>query len=108
MPGLRLHLAQDLADPVRTEGWLDHHNRQPGTRALALDASETAPTRRLLAACRELAPTRQGLARPMRVLPVADNKATRGSAAKAAPSSAEPCNSRHRSWVKGACPSPGG
>jgi ribosome biogenesis GTPase A len=67
-PALKILNKQDLADPVRTGGWLDHYNRQPGTRALALDASETAPTRRLLAACRELAPTRQGLARPMRVL----------------------------------------
>lgn len=67
-PALKILNKQDLADPVRTEGWLAHYNALPGTRALALDASEAAPARRLLAACRELAPSRQGLARPMRVL----------------------------------------
>ncbi|MEI7785584.1 MAG: ribosome biogenesis GTPase YlqF [Betaproteobacteria bacterium] len=67
-PALKILNKQDLADPVRTEGWLAHYNALPGTRALALDASESAPARRLLAACRELAPSRQGLARPMRVL----------------------------------------
>lgn len=67
-PALKILNKQDLADPARTEVWLAYYNALPGTRALALDASEAAPARRLLAACRELAPSRQGLARPMRVL----------------------------------------
>jgi ribosome biogenesis GTPase A len=37
-------------------------------RAIALDAGEAAPARRLIAGCRELAPGRKGLAKPMRVL----------------------------------------
>ena len=67
-PSLKVLNKQDLADPARTTLWLDHYNARPGTRALALDASETAPTQRLLQACNELAPTRGGLVRPMRVL----------------------------------------
>ncbi len=67
-PSLKLLNKQDLADPQRTALWLEHYNARPGTRALPLEASDTAPTQRLLKACHELAPTRRGLDRPMRVL----------------------------------------
>ena len=59
---------QDLADPVRTEAWLAWYNAQPDTRAIALDASDTAPAQRLIKACRELAPNRGGMDKPLRVL----------------------------------------
>ena len=67
-PTLKVLGKQDLADAQRTESWLAHYNAQPATRAIALDAGETAPARRLIAGCRELAPGRVGLAKPMRVL----------------------------------------
>lgn len=67
-PALKILNKQDLADPHRTEDWLAHYNALADTRALALDAGQVAPARRLIAACRELAPTRKGLSRPMRVL----------------------------------------
>ena len=67
-PTLEILDKPDLADPARTPAGLDWYNARPGTRAIALDASERAPARRLLAACQELAPERRGLARPMRVL----------------------------------------
>ena len=54
-PTLKILNKQDLADPARTPAWLDWYNARPGTRAIALDASERAPARRRLA-------------RPMRVL----------------------------------------
>jgi len=59
---------QDLADPERTQAWLAWYGAQPDTRAIALDASDRAPARRLIEACRQLAPSRRGMARPMRVL----------------------------------------
>jgi ribosome biogenesis GTPase A len=59
---------QDVADPDRTAAWLAWYNAQPGTQALALDASDTAPAQRLIKACRELAPHRGGMAKPLRVL----------------------------------------
>ncbi len=59
---------QDLADAARTPLWLDWYNAQSDTRAIALDASEPAPTRRLIEACKLLAPNRGGMAKPMRVL----------------------------------------
>ena len=67
-PGLKVLNKQDLADPDRTSRWLAHYNAQPATRAISLDASQTAPARQLVDACHELAPQRGGLAKPMRVL----------------------------------------
>ncbi len=67
-PALKILNKQDLADPVRTALWLAHYERQKQTRALALDAGQSAPARALVAACRQLAPARGGLSRPMRVL----------------------------------------
>jgi ribosome biogenesis GTPase A len=59
---------QDMADPARTQLWLDWYNAQEGTRAISLDASDKAPAQRLIKACRELAPNRGGMDKPLRVL----------------------------------------
>ena len=59
---------QDIADPARTDLWLDWWRAQEGTQAIALDAGEAAPAQRLVKACRELAPNRGGMAKPLRVL----------------------------------------
>jgi ribosome biogenesis GTPase A len=67
-PGLKVLNKQDLADPARTALWLAHYNAQPATRAIGLDASQTAPARQLIEACRQLAPQRGSMAKPMRVL----------------------------------------
>jgi ribosome biogenesis GTPase A len=67
-PRLKLLNKQDLADPAGTTAWLAWYNAQPDTRALALDASDTAPAQRLVEACRALAPHRGGMAKPLRVL----------------------------------------
>ena len=67
-PKLKVLNKQDLADPVRTQQWLDWYNAQPDTRAIPLDASEKAPAQRLITACRALAPHRNGMDKPLRVL----------------------------------------
>ncbi|MGM9513555.1 ribosome biogenesis GTPase YlqF [Roseateles sp. DB2] len=67
-PSLKLLNKQDLADPARTQLWLDHYNAQPGTRAMPLDAGNKAPAKALVAACRELAPLRGGMSKPLRIL----------------------------------------
>ena len=67
-PSLKLLNKQDLADPDRTQRWLDHYNALPGTRALPLDAGNKAPAKALVAACRELAPLRGGMSKPLRIL----------------------------------------
>ncbi|MFZ4551090.1 MAG: ribosome biogenesis GTPase YlqF [Aquabacterium sp.] len=65
---LKILNKQDLADPVRTEAWLNWYNAQEGTRAIALDASDKAPAQRLIQACRDLVPNRGGMDKPVRVL----------------------------------------
>ncbi|MBZ0226260.1 MAG: ribosome biogenesis GTPase YlqF [Comamonas sp.] len=67
-PTLKVLNKQDLADPERTQAWLAWYGAQADTRAIALDASDRAPARRLIEACCQLAPSRRGMARPMRVL----------------------------------------
>ena len=67
-PMLKVLNKQDLADPARTAQWLAYYNAQPGTRALGLDASVSAPAKALIKACFELAPNRGGMVKPMRVL----------------------------------------
>ena len=67
-PSLKLLNKQDLADPDRTQQWLDHYNALPGTRALPLDAGNKAPAKALVTACRELAPLRGGMSKPLRIL----------------------------------------
>jgi len=67
-PSLKVLNKQDLADPQRTALWLAHYNAQPQTRAIALDASNSAPARALVDACRQLAPLRAGMVKPLRVL----------------------------------------
>ena len=67
-PALKVLNKQDLADAELTALWLAHYQAQPGTKALALDASATAPARQLIAACRDLAPLRGGMVKPVRVL----------------------------------------
>ena len=67
-PALKVLNKQDLADPARTQLWLDHYNSQPGTRAIGLDASMSTPAKALIEACHVLAPTRGSMVKPMRVL----------------------------------------
>ena len=67
-PTLKVLNKPAMADPERTPLWLDWYNAQPGVRALPLDASDTAPTRKLIEGCHQLSPNRGGMAKPMRVL----------------------------------------
>lgn len=67
-PSLKVLNKQDVADPERTTAWLSHYNSLDSTRAIALDASQSAPARQIIAACHALAPNRGGMAKPMRVM----------------------------------------
>jgi ribosome biogenesis GTPase A len=67
-PKLKILNKQDLADPTRTNLWLDYYNAQAQTRAIGLDASDPSPAQKLIAACRGLAPHRGGISKPLRVM----------------------------------------
>ena len=68
LPSLKVLNKQDLADPVRTQQWLDHFNAQPGTQAVALDLAQHNPWRLIRQACEGLAPQRGTMLKPLRVL----------------------------------------
>ncbi len=67
-PTLKIINKQDMADAAVTKQWVDWYEAQHDTKALPLDASESAPAKRLIEGCRQLAPNRGGMAKPMRVL----------------------------------------
>ncbi|RMX03068.1 ribosome biogenesis GTPase YlqF [Corticibacter populi] len=58
----------DLADPVRTQEWLEWYQQKEGTAAIAMDSHHSAPARALIEACQQLMPSRGSMDKPMRVL----------------------------------------
>ena len=67
-PALKVLNKQDIADPAITAQWLAHYQARPGTNAIGLDASVTAPARALVTECRALVPNRGGMVKPIRVM----------------------------------------
>ena len=67
-PALKVLSKQDMADPQRTDAWLNHYNALPGVSALGMDTSVVSPAKALIDASRQLAPNRGGMVKPMRVL----------------------------------------
>lgn len=67
-PKLKILNKQDLADPQRTQLWLQYYNQQTHTQAIALDSSERQATHQITQACRKLVLHRNGLDKPLRVL----------------------------------------
>jgi ribosome biogenesis GTPase A len=67
-PALKILNKEDLADPERTKQWLAYYNAQPGTRAVALSAKQSAAVRRLPERALALAPHRATPVKPLRLL----------------------------------------
>ncbi|MCO6504570.1 MAG: ribosome biogenesis GTPase YlqF [Snodgrassella sp.] len=67
-PKLKILNKQDLADPERTELWLEEYRTRSDTSVLALDASDRQAATKLISESRKLVPNRQSLERPLRVL----------------------------------------
>jgi ribosome biogenesis GTPase A len=67
-PALKLLNKSDLADPVRTPGWLTYYNDQPGTRAIALSAKKQGDVPRVLKEARALIPSRGTAAKSLRMM----------------------------------------
>jgi ribosome biogenesis GTPase A len=67
-PTLKLLNKSDLADPARTELWLDYYNALPLTHAITMRANVATSVRELEEACRAMAPNRGGMVKPLRVL----------------------------------------
>ena len=67
-PCLKVLNKADLADPLVTQAWLTHYNRQPGVKAVALSSKNTGEVARIPALCQSLAPHRNGNTKPLRMM----------------------------------------
>ena len=67
-PCLRVLNKADLADPAATKAWLDHYDRQPGVKAVALSCKKPGEAARIIALCQALAPHRNDTTKPLRLM----------------------------------------
>ncbi len=67
-PCLKILNKVDLADPAATQAWLNHYNRQPGVRAVALSCKNFADAARVPKLCQQLAPHRSDSLKPLRIM----------------------------------------
>jgi ribosome biogenesis GTPase A len=67
-PCLKVLNKADLADPAVTKAWLDHYNRQPGVKAIAISSKKPAEVARIPNQCQSLAPHRNDNIKPLRMM----------------------------------------
>ncbi|WIM06297.1 MAG: ribosome biogenesis GTPase YlqF [Candidatus Nitricoxidivorans perseverans] len=67
-PSLVVLNKADLADPAATKAWLDHYDRQPGVKAVALSCKKPGEAARIPALCQALAPHRNDTTKPLRLM----------------------------------------
>lgn len=65
---LKLLNKTDLADPQVTREWLDHFNRQPDVKAVAISCKKPGDVARVPALCQALAPHRNDGTKPLRIM----------------------------------------
>lgn len=67
-PNLKILNKADLADPIVTQAWLNHFNRQPNTLAVALSCKKPGDANKIPKLCQGLAPHRDSPIKPLRML----------------------------------------
>ncbi len=67
-PNLKILNKADLADPIATQAWLEHFNRQPGVTAVALSCKKPGDAKKIPGLCRRLAPHRGTHLKPLRMM----------------------------------------
>lgn len=67
-PNLKILNKADLADPKRTEAWLNYFNAQPNTKAVALSCKKPGDAKKIPGLCRNLAPHRGTHLKPLRMM----------------------------------------
>jgi ribosome biogenesis GTPase A len=67
-PALKILNKADVADPARTQEWLEHYNAQPGVRAIALSSKQAAEVKRIPKYAQALAPHRSTRVKPLRMM----------------------------------------
>jgi ribosome biogenesis GTPase A len=67
-PALKILNKSDVADPARTQEWLEHYNAQPGVKAIALSSKQAAEVKRIPKYAQALAPHRSTRVKPLRMM----------------------------------------
>ncbi len=67
-PCLKILNKSDLADPVATQAWLDHYNRQKNVHAVALSCKKPADVAKIPGFCLKIAPHRGTPLKPLRMM----------------------------------------
>ncbi|MBL8373885.1 ribosome biogenesis GTPase YlqF [Accumulibacter sp.] len=67
-PCLKVLNKADLADPLITQAWIEHYDRQDGVRAVAVSCKKPGDLARLPALCQTLAPHRKENTKPLRMM----------------------------------------
>ncbi|MEZ0231320.1 MAG: ribosome biogenesis GTPase YlqF [Methylophilaceae bacterium] len=67
-PNLKILNKADLADPAVTQAWLNHFNKQPGVKAVALSCKKPGDANKIPALCKTLAPHRDSPIKPLRMM----------------------------------------
>ncbi len=67
-PVLKILNKSDLADPVKTQAWLDYFNSQEGIRAISLCQEEKKVIQKIPDFCKQMVPTRANHDRPVRAM----------------------------------------
>ena len=67
-PNLKILNKSDLADPVATQAWLNHFNKQPNTKAVALSCKKVGDAKKIPNLCLGLSPHRGTHLKPLRIM----------------------------------------
>jgi ribosome biogenesis GTPase A len=67
-PNLKLLNKADLADPAATQAWLNHFNKQPNVKAVALSCKKPGDANKVPNLCLQLAPHRGTPLKPLRMM----------------------------------------
>ena len=67
-PVLKILNKADLADPVKTQTWLDFYNAQEGIKAIALSQDQKKLVQKIPDMCKLMVPTRANHDRPVRAM----------------------------------------
>ena len=67
-PNLKILNKADLADPQATQAWLNHFNKQPGVKAVALSCKKPGDANKVPNLCLTLAPHRGTTLKPLRMM----------------------------------------
>jgi ribosome biogenesis GTPase A len=67
-PALKILNKSDVADPARTQEWLEHYNAQPGVKAIALCSKQATEVKRIPQYAQALAPHRSTRVKPLRMM----------------------------------------